>query len=1135
MKNLRYLLMAALVAMPLTACDDDDGPTGKNLVGTVTGTVAAEGTGLSGVGVTLVGATSQSATTGAGGTYTFTNVAVGSYGVSIDASTHTDVSFSQTSKATSISAADEVATVDFGGSYIRTATITGVVTASGTPLGGVAVTVTGGPDNVTNNSVTNAGGEYFATGLRAGSYTVTIPAQAGVDFTSTSAAVTVATGETKTAHFPGVAVQMATISGAVTIDNVGVAGIPVALSGDAVANTETGPGGAFAFTNLDPGAYTVTITAPDETEFDVTFKDVDVMAGETGVVNFSGKGPVEPATISIQGITKGGEVIDLTDVSGQVEVTVNVTRNDQILDYVDVLIGDVVVATQDFANQASPAEAAGDDETITLNVPTTQVMMGTNGIWTPAVNNGGNEVSALLYVVGGEQPIPTNRVPVVVQNPDALLPGLSFGGDLLISPDEPDRTAMNGDDVWYAGSATLTGPIFLSYTTETPSEVAFIGSCADITDEITGDYMTGISVTNTYGCAGETAVLGVLGTFWVDYDNYVGPDGTAVTFYGWNGECGFFGPKDTAPTEPGEYSECGMFALGAEFFLSDGTIGPRRFVIPNPVEGQIEEPNTLNMDNEAPGIELDNVAFNPDFDEYWVKGDFDFLSPIDSWDNVSGMYGVEGIVEKAFMWTGPEADDCGGPEVTTPAAAGLAETMTSDDAATGESYAICAYAEDALGNFVWTTMSNSFGVDMTAPSVRIWGDDDSAAPTNPVPVEVDNGTSDTPVSDAMNQTIFGSTNQVAPVGYDYAYDGDRDLDMEWGLDAIDDRSGFDNLTGWPFTQVVTAVRDAATAVTPDMAYGETGYGAILADDWVRVDGGTDFLAGLDPLGIFTYEGYVTDRAGNQSAHIMYNWMVDEDTDYPMTTDILGALTYAVGAPAMFKVWGEDDLEITEVEFTLTHPADFGPGYIDFAYPAQTVAADRWDHVFVAELMEAEYGIDQVWGRFDFTNADGTIPGSFTAGDEVFPTEATVYVSEDAGYNVGVVPEPLVQWTFIEYDIGGWSNPVEAAWDTENITSWTMDDTGWTALHTGETSVDQFVFEEVWLAAMVDVDGTPTLHKCQTVDTYDYLDNGTNRLYTYTFTAPTTGGGVCDSDGPAESWHAVGVDGLALLVTYFEEL
>ena len=150
MKHLRYLLMAALVAMPLTACDEDsDPPIIEVIYGTITGTVSAEGTGLANVSVTLVGATTESTTTASGGAYTFTNVPAGSYGISIDASAHSDVSFPVTSKTTSIVSSGETKTVDFSeGSYIRTAAITGVVSASGTPLAGVAVNISGGADNV---------------------------------------------------------------------------------------------------------------------------------------------------------------------------------------------------------------------------------------------------------------------------------------------------------------------------------------------------------------------------------------------------------------------------------------------------------------------------------------------------------------------------------------------------------------------------------------------------------------------------------------------------------------------------------------------------------------------------------------------------------------------------------------------------------------------------------------------------------------------------------------------------------------------------------------------------------------------------------------------------------------------------
>ena len=96
-----------------------------------------------------------------------------------------------------------------------------------------------------------------------------------------------------------------------------------------------------------------------------------------------------------------------------VEVTLNIARGDRDLDKLDVLIDDVVVATQTFAQLAAPAEAAADQEAVTLNVPTTQLRMG-SGTYVPVVFNGGANISANLYEVDAEAPIPTNDVPVVM-------------------------------------------------------------------------------------------------------------------------------------------------------------------------------------------------------------------------------------------------------------------------------------------------------------------------------------------------------------------------------------------------------------------------------------------------------------------------------------------------------------------------------------------------------------------------------------------------------------------------------------------------------------------------------------------------------------------------------------------------
>ena len=142
------------------------------VIGAVTGTVTAEGAGLSGVGVTLVGLSTQSATTGAGGSYAFPNVLGGNYSVAIDASGYPDVAFPATAAITGITADGQTAVVDFAGTYFRTATITGQATVGGVGIMGITVTATGPEGSMA--AVTDAFGNYLFDFLLAGAYTVTL-------------------------------------------------------------------------------------------------------------------------------------------------------------------------------------------------------------------------------------------------------------------------------------------------------------------------------------------------------------------------------------------------------------------------------------------------------------------------------------------------------------------------------------------------------------------------------------------------------------------------------------------------------------------------------------------------------------------------------------------------------------------------------------------------------------------------------------------------------------------------------------------------------------------------------------------------------------------------------------------------
>ena len=152
MKLLRFATVALLAGGMLIACDDDEPvvtpppapvtpvapPAPDPVVGTVSGTVSVEGSGLGGVTVNLVGAASQSGTTGSSGTYSFSNVPGGTHGVQISGFP-AEVAFVSTSSVVTIATNGQTVTADFGGNYIRTSTITGTVTAGGE---GVVATVT---------------------------------------------------------------------------------------------------------------------------------------------------------------------------------------------------------------------------------------------------------------------------------------------------------------------------------------------------------------------------------------------------------------------------------------------------------------------------------------------------------------------------------------------------------------------------------------------------------------------------------------------------------------------------------------------------------------------------------------------------------------------------------------------------------------------------------------------------------------------------------------------------------------------------------------------------------------------------------------------------------------------------------
>ena len=349
MNRLKLLAMATLMALTITACDEGtqppvDVPPPPTPVGTISGTVTIDGTGATGITATLSSGATMA--TGAGGTFSFAGVEAGSYTVTISGYP-ADAAFPSATQAATIASDGQTVQLNFAGEYIRSSSVVGKVVAVDPmmmgsdsngdgwlgPLDGITVTLEG-EHTMAEPQHTMEGGFAF-TGLRAGSYTVTISGYPDdVMFDEASMTVEVGVGEVGMADFEGAYIRTAAVEGRVIIEGEGLAGVTVTLTGgpgnDNYTKT-TGDNGEYAFTELRPGDYQVSISGydPDDYEFASSSRDVSVELDETETVSFTGvllrtsgiSGRVSVAGMGIPDITVtlsgAADTTTTTDASGQ--------------------------------------------------------------------------------------------------------------------------------------------------------------------------------------------------------------------------------------------------------------------------------------------------------------------------------------------------------------------------------------------------------------------------------------------------------------------------------------------------------------------------------------------------------------------------------------------------------------------------------------------------------------------------------------------------------------------------------------------------------------------------------------------------------------------------------------------------
>jgi hypothetical protein len=286
-----------------------------------------------------------------------------------------------------------------------TGTIDGLVSIEGQGIDGVSVTLSNGASASTAN-----GGMFRFDGVKAGMYTVTItnyPDDASFD--QTSAAATIATdGETVTVNFPGTYIRTSSIMGTVTVENQGLVGVTVKLTGPSPSETLTDASGQYAFAGLRAGNYTIEISGFDEDDvaFSSTSSAASIAVGESKVVTFQGtylrtsaiqgqvtadEEPQEGITVTVQG--KGEEQTATTNATGQYSIE-------------NLRAGDYSVVITGYDTDQMSFETTSQTVTVglgeTANAPFEGILLRTGGIAGTVTVEGEGPIEGVTVTIQGE-------------------------------------------------------------------------------------------------------------------------------------------------------------------------------------------------------------------------------------------------------------------------------------------------------------------------------------------------------------------------------------------------------------------------------------------------------------------------------------------------------------------------------------------------------------------------------------------------------------------------------------------------------------------------------------------------------------------------------------------------------------
>ena len=585
--------------------------------------------------------------------------------------------------------------------------------------------------------------------------------------------------------------------------------------------------------------------------------------------------PIQAAQVSIKSITTGltNLPVNIGNVAGQIEVTLNFDPGEQIVDSVAVFIGNKRAAKQSYATSPS----AGD---IVLSINTANYTKNaTTGEAPVDYLNGATTISAAVYPRGSSATA-TNSVQIVLNNLDGWAATMTA----------PTSNANSA-----AGLTFWGGPAAAGLTEVTAYPVIYTpGRTIQTVTFAPGNIVDGT-------CASHVdATLPFRATF-----GY-GSDATASA-----GGCETGNAGGNTPFEhtvaPGGARDNVVIGLAID---NTNNPYPTTPLIANTVVLG-STPDSLRFDWEAPAVTTPSIVRTLPAVTGWVNASFSFIN----FGSTDAGVGIRATRDRAVTYTAPNCG--GGAAVAMPSGTGadIPECATNTIGGTPglaatSPYRVTGTESDRLNNMGISAPTPFFGVDKTTPSIR-WG-----------------------IADATIPAYTAPAGRVVAADTTYRASKPVPANDEYRVEYLDERSGFYNAgqpDGTPVSAQMHALSTAGHVNNAGLCLvGTAPIGAnfvtapacgkvfITAGGSLRVDGWQGGMSVPLPLaeGYYGYSSNVTDAAGNTSASLFRKSLVNTVSPFASLIGIPGTLTSAAFS---FSPTFADSAEITAQSLQLEFP------------------------------------------------------------------------------------------------------------------------------------------------------------------------------------------------------------------------